>query len=130
MTILVDTNLLIDALNERGGRREYLVGLVAQGYDLASCAITVAEIYAGMRPNEAKRTAAWLEDMEYLETRESTAKLGGELKYNWAKKGYALSLTDTLIAAVAIENGFAIATDNVKDFPMPELRLLTPPRAH
>jgi predicted nucleic acid-binding protein len=68
--------------------------------------------------------------MEYLETRESTAKLGGELKYNWAKKGYALSLTDTLIAAVAIENGFAIATDNVKDFPMPELRLLTPPRAH
>jgi predicted nucleic acid-binding protein len=130
MIVLVDTNVLIDALNERGGRREFLVSLAAQEYELASCAITVAEIYAGMRPNEAKKTTAWLDALEYFETRESTAKLGGELKYTWAKKGHNLSLPDTLIAAVAIENNLAVATDNVKDFPMPELKILTPPRPH
>ncbi len=130
MTVLVDTNLLIDALNGRRGRREFLGELVAQGHELASCAITIAEVYAGMRPNEARKTEAWLADTEYYETQRSTAKLGGELKYNWARKGHTLFLVDTLIAAVAIENGLTLATDNVKDFPMPELKILTPPRPH
>ncbi|MEO5923431.1 MAG: type II toxin-antitoxin system VapC family toxin [Bryobacteraceae bacterium] len=130
MTVLIDTNILIDALNGRHGRREFLNDLAAQGHELASCAITVAEVYAGMRPNEARKTEAWLAETEYIETRQSTAKLGGELKYNWARKGHTLFLVDTLIAAVAIENDIYLATDNVKDFPMPELRLLTPTRLH
>lgn len=130
MTVLVDTNVLIDALNERAGRREFLVNLLTQGHELASCAIIVAEIYAGMRPHEARKTTAWLEGLEYVETAQSTARLGGELKFEWAKKGVTLSLTDTLIAAVALENNLAVATDNLKDFPMPELRLLPPPRLH
>jgi len=37
-------------------------------------------------------------------------------------------LPDLTIAAVAITNGLRLATDNPKDFPMPELRLQPFPR--
>ena len=130
MTILVDTCVLVDALNERSGRRELLLDWISQGHKLASCAVVVGEVYAVLRAKEHARTRAWLQLMNYFEIRQETAKLGGDIKADWAKKGHTLSLTDTLIAAVAIENGLTVATDNVKDFPMPELRLLTPPRPH
>jgi predicted nucleic acid-binding protein len=130
VTIIVDTCLLVDALNEKRGRKEFLLNLILQGHKLASCAITIAEVYAGMRPAEADDTERSIAGLEYFPTTENTARLGGELKERWARKGKTLALTDTLIAAVAIENGLTVATDNVKDFPMPELRLLTPPRPH
>jgi predicted nucleic acid-binding protein len=128
MTVLLDTCVLVDALNHRAGRREFLLDLTAQGHVLASCAITVAEIYAGMRPNEARKTAAWLASLRYFDTPESTAKLGGELRAAWKRKSRTLSATDTLIAAVAIDHGLTLATDNLKDFPMTELRFLPLPK--
>jgi predicted nucleic acid-binding protein len=128
MIVLLDTNVLIDILNNRWGRRAYFTELTDQGATLASCAVTVAEIYAGMRPKEAIITAELLDSLDYYETTASAAKLGGELLAAWAKKGLTLSLTDTLIAAVAMEYRLAIATDNVKDFPMPELQLVAVPR--
>jgi predicted nucleic acid-binding protein len=128
MIVLLDTNILIDILNNRWDRRAYFTQLTEDGVTFASCAVTVAEIYAGMRPKEAGITAELLESLDYYETTASAAKLGGELVATWAKKGRTLSLTDTLIAAVAMEHGLAIATDNVKDFPMPELQLVAVPR--
>jgi predicted nucleic acid-binding protein len=128
MIVLLDTCVLVDALNHRAGRQEFLLNLVAQGHTLASCAITVAEIYAGMRPREAQITADWLGSLRYLDTPEPTAKMGGDLRAAWKSKGHTLSATDTLIAAVAIAHGATLATDNLKDFPMPELRLLPLPR--
>jgi len=37
--------------------------------------------------------------------------------------GRTLTLADTVIAAVAMERGCAVMTDNRRDFPMPELQL-------
>jgi predicted nucleic acid-binding protein len=130
MTVLLDTSVLIDLLRNRMGRREFFNDLTNNGVELASCAVTIAELYAGMRPSEAKLTAELLSGFEYFETTSATARLGGSIKAAWARKGQTLSLTDTLIAAVAIENGLSVATDNVKDFPMPELQLLPLPSSH
>ena len=128
MTILLDTSVLVDALNDRMGRRETLLDLVVKGHQLASCAVTVAEVHAGLRPSEAQRTAAWLARLRYVDIPQQTAKLGGDLRAAWRRKVRMLSATDTLIAAVAIENDLILATDNLRDFPMPELRLLSLPK--
>ena len=128
MIVLLDTCVVVDALNGRTGRRELLLELVTQGNVLASCAITVAEVHAGMRPPEAQKTAAWFGRMRYFDITESTAGLGGDLRAAWRKKGRTLPATDTLIAAVAIANHLVLATDNLKDFPMPELRFLPLPK--
>lgn len=54
-----------------------------------------------------------------------TAKYAGELYRERPHKGKTLALPDLMIAAVPIFNGLQFATDNPKDFPMPELRLLS-----
>ncbi|MBC8165886.1 MAG: hypothetical protein H7Y20_08445 [Bryobacteraceae bacterium] len=51
-TYLLDTSVIIDALNGKRGRRDLLLGLVRQGHLLACCPINVTEVYAGMRSNE------------------------------------------------------------------------------
>ena len=51
------------------------------------------------------------------------ARLAGELKRGFGKKGTTLSVSDTLIAAVAIQYQLSLITDNVRDFPMKELTL-------
>jgi hypothetical protein len=53
----------------------------------------------------------------------SFARLAGGLKNTWARKGNTLTLADTIVAAIAIERGCALLTDNRKDFPMPGVRL-------
>lgn len=49
---LLDTNVIIDALNGKKDRNPFLLGLIDQGHLLACCPINVAEVYAGVRPKE------------------------------------------------------------------------------
>jgi predicted nucleic acid-binding protein len=130
MTILLDTGVVIGILNRRGGRSEFFRQLLHEGHTFASCAITVAEVYAGMRPHEKSATEELLAGLEYIETFRTTAERAGRLKGTWSRKGRALGLPDALIAAVALENGLTLATDNRKHFPMPELKLLPLPALH
>ena len=51
---LVDTSVIIDALNGKRGRRDLLLGLVKQGHLLACCPLNVTEVYAGI-PARKKR---------------------------------------------------------------------------
>jgi predicted nucleic acid-binding protein len=130
MTVLLDTSVLIDILNRRGGRSEFFRQLLQEGHKFACCAITIAEVYAGMRPHEKSATEEFLGGFEYFETSRTTAERAGRLKAVWARKGHTLGLPDALIAAVALENGLTLATDNRKHFLMPELKLLTLPALH
>ena len=122
-TFLVDTSVLVDHLNDKRGRTSQLVRLLTQGHGLASCPVTVAEVYAGMRPDEAHTTDLLLGSLEFYETTWEVARSAGRLKYDWALKGVALSIADTLIAATAIHYELPLITDNRKHFPMPELVL-------
>src|SRR5437773_12582816 len=102
-TYLLDTNIIIDAINEKRNRSVFLLDLTEQqGHLLACCPIDVAEVYAGMRPNEEIRTAALLRSLAYYPITFAIAELGGRLKWDYARQGITLSLADTMIAAVAI----------------------------
>jgi predicted nucleic acid-binding protein len=126
-SFLVDTSVLIDVLNGKRGRDRSLLELVRQGHMLASCAVTVAEVYAGMRPEEAGQTQALLSRLRYYEITSEVSQQAGRLKYHWARKGHTLSLADVLIAATALNYGLALITDNVQHFPMPELSIHNEP---
>ena len=124
MTILMDTCVLVDVLNDRNHRRALLRDWLQAGHRLVCCAVTLSEVYAGMRPGESRETERFLAGLDYIELTRDGARRAGIMKAHWAKKGRTLTLPDVLIAALAIENEFALATDNRKDFPMPELNLL------
>lgn len=122
-TFLLDTSVIIDAINNKKSRRQLLRELVTTGNALACCAINIAEIYAGMRLAEEQNTAAFLSTLEYYPVTFPEARLAGELRRDFGKKGKTLSVMDTVIAAVAIHNQLTLITDNTKDFPMTELAL-------
>jgi len=121
MRLLLDTSVLIDALRLRHGRRELLAELVQAGHTLATTALNVAEVYAGMRPDEAERTEALLSALDCYDLTGSSGRRAGALKQQWSKKGRTLALADMMVAAIALERGCTLMTDNRKDFPMEEL---------
>jgi len=125
--ILLDSSVIFDHLNRRHGRTEFLEQLMEQGHVFACCAVNLSEVYAGLRPDEEDKTAAFLESLEYLPITPEIARQAGLLRREWQKKGQTLSYTDVTIAAVALTNEVPLLTDNRKHFPMPELRLFPMP---
>lgn len=119
--------MLIDALRLRNGRREFLAQMVHSGKALATTAINLAEVYAGMRAEEESRTVEFLSSLDCYDITGAIARHGGALKQEWASRGRTLSLADTMIAAVALEHSLTLVTDNHKDFPMPEITFLPLP---
>ena len=126
---LLDTSVIIDALNGKRGRREFLLGLVRQGHLLACCPINVTEVYAGLRPKEEAATEEFLRSLEYYHLTWPVARMAGLLKRDLARKGTTVTVADAAIAAVAIVHELPLMTDNVKDFPMKDLNLYPLPVA-
>jgi len=127
MRLLLDTSVLIDTLRHRRGRRELLARLARDGHTLTTSALNVAEVFAGMRPNEERATETFLRALECYELTGAAARVAGAMKRNWGGKGRTLTLADTMIAAVALEHDCVLMTDNRKDFPMPELDVYSLP---
>jgi predicted nucleic acid-binding protein len=123
MRILLDTSVLIDALRLRRGRRKWLAELVEAGHTLQTSALNVAEVFAGMRSVEEGRTKDLLNAIDCHEISAVVAEVAGKLQNEWARKGRTLTLGDMMVAAVALEQGCPLATDNRKGFPMRELEL-------
>ena len=46
---LLDTSVIVDALNGKRGRNEFLAGLLGERNLLSCCSINVTEVYAGLR---------------------------------------------------------------------------------
>jgi predicted nucleic acid-binding protein len=121
MRLLLDTSVLIDVLRLRRGRRELLAELARGGHTFATTALNVAELYAGMRPEEEARTEEFLDVLDCYLLTGAAARLAGRLKYRYARKGRTLTLADSIVVAIAMERRCTLMTDNRKDFPMPEL---------
>jgi tRNA(fMet)-specific endonuclease VapC len=127
-TFLLDTSVIIDALNNKRGRPALLLELLNDGHLLACCPINVTEVYAGLRPKEEAATEAFLASLQYFPITVPAARSAGELKREHRRKGITLNLGDVIIAAVALSNQLILLTDKVKDFPMKELSLYPLPK--
>ena len=123
MRMLLDTSVLIDALRSRRARRAWLAEAVRAGHSLETSAWNVAEVYAGMRPEEEEQTRAFLGALLCHPVTAIAGERAGRLKSQWARKGRMLTLADTVVAAVAILQECVLVTDNRKDFPMSEVPL-------
>jgi tRNA(fMet)-specific endonuclease VapC len=120
---LLDTSVIIDALNQKRGRWRLLASLVESGDVLACSVVTIAEVYAGVRGREVLATQLFLDGLEHYGVGTEVARHAGLLKNSWARRGRTLSIADVLIAATALEHSLVLITDNRKDFPMRELAL-------
>lgn len=116
MIFLLDTTVLIDVLRARKDRRALLAELIESGHTMATAAINLGEVYAGMRPGEEARTEILLSSLECFPLTAAIARSAGKLKSDRARKGQTLSLADMIVAATALAHGSVLMTDNRKDF--------------
>jgi len=119
---LLDTSVIIDVLNDKHGRAAIIRKFLHQDNSFCCCSINIAEIYAGMRPKERSHTEAFLDSLYCYDITKKIAARAGTLKYEWSQRGITLSTSDTIIAAVALAHNLVLMTDNLKHYPMPELR--------
>lgn len=123
MKLLLDTTVLVDVLRGRRQRREFMADLAQAGHVLSTTLLNVAEVYAGMHAGEEPEAEALFVGLHLYEMSGPSARLAGQLKNTWSGKGRTLSLADSIVAAIAIENECHLLTDNQKHFPMEEIRL-------
>ena len=122
-TCLLDSDIVIDALNGKRGRKEALEQLIRQGDEMSSCSITITEVYAGLRRGEEAKSERLLRSLTFYPITWELAKQAGELQNSWRAHGRTLALPDVTIAAVALRHHLVLITANTKDFPMPELQI-------
>ena len=117
---LVDTDILIHFLRGRREAKDFLSSLLDRSRILCS-SITVAEIFAGIRPGEEKKTRALIDNLDVLDvTREIAEKAG---QYRRTIRSQALELDDCLIAATAFVHRSVLVTGNRKHYPMRDIEV-------
>lgn len=124
--LLLDSTVLIDVL--RGNEKVYIwiEEARSRSHELFTTPINVDEIFRGLRVEDEDEVNGIEELFRWLPVAplgKSEGEIAGTWRRQFAGKGITLDQGDCLIAACALSNDAAIATDNIKDFPMSELKL-------
>lgn len=131
MTVVVDTDVLVDLLHKREPSSSFLAELRAQGETLATTSVNAGELWRGARTPAAREAVGKLltalHDVPYGPR---AARRFGEIMDALDRAGNPIGNTDGMIAACALESGGRIVTRNAKEFQrVPGLAVLTPRRA-
>jgi predicted nucleic acid-binding protein len=118
--LLLDSTVLIDALRGRAAASR-LAGLRRIGTEPWVCAISVEEIWRGLRPNEEPVARRLFNGLRLAPLGLSEGIKAGTWRRKLAQKGITVHQADCLIAAAAVGIEANLATANVADFPMAEL---------
>jgi predicted nucleic acid-binding protein len=121
---LADTSLIVDLINDRNDRGNFVRQLLKPGDTVGYCAINLIEVYSGMRTGEEEITEALFTRLLYYEATPEIARAAGRLRFDWRRNGQSLSLADATLAAVCLHNNLTLLTDNRKHFPMLQLPAL------
>lgn len=113
--LLVDTDIVVEYLR---GRAEAADWLEDQDADLSLSAITVAELFSGVKGRrESQILDSFLLALEVLPATAEIARLAGQYRREYGPT-HGTGLADALIAATATVNGSPLATFNRRHFPM------------
>jgi predicted nucleic acid-binding protein len=132
--IVLDSSVIIEA-ERKGQTVEQLLEHIEEGageVEIAICSVTVAELVHGIhRANTREireRRRAFVDELKrhvpVHPVTESTAEIIGRISGEQAAKGIKIPFDDLAIGAAALEQGYAVATLNLRHFRMiPDLIL-------
>lgn len=118
--LLLDSTVLIDALRGRPAAAR-VEGLRRTGTEPWVCAISVEEIWRGLRRPEEQRVRRLFNGLRLAPLGVAEGMRAGTWRREFAQRGVTLHQADCLIAAAAAGVGAGLATANVDDFPMAEI---------
>lgn len=120
--LLLDSTVIIDALRGRPAAAR-LAGLRQRGIDPWVCAISIEEIWRGLRSGEEPPVRRFFGAVRIAPIGASEGERAGTWRRQFAERGVTLHQADCLIAAAAQGIEAPLATANTKDFPMSELQV-------
>jgi len=109
MTLLLDTNILIDVLRGEPPALQWLEEQTAPAISV----ITWIEVLVGCRGGEAAHEEPWLESFERLPLDQAIARRTVQLRQR-----HGLKVPDAIILATATCHDLTLATRNSRDFPL------------
>ncbi len=113
--LLLDSNVLVDYLRGRAEALDYFAGLKDTP---AISAVTVAELYAGVREGKERELLDGLvPEIDVFAVTVEIAMLGGLFRRQYLKS-HRLDVADAIIAATADREKVKLVTLNRKHFPM------------
>ena len=120
---LLDSDVIIWNLRGRIETTEMMEGLLADGGGLlASSALSVLEVWAGVRSGEADIISDLFSGFDVIPVNGVVARRAAGL-LTAANRKNPRTWIDTLIAATAIEYGLSLVTYNRRHFDYPGLKL-------
>lgn len=125
MRYLLDADTLIDYIQDRGNTRPRITALIEQDDEIALCAVTVTELYSGLSDKKRAIWENWLRALSYWHISYDVARRAGTYRKAASESGRTLSVSDSLLAALARENDATLLTSNIKDYPMQDVKVLS-----
>lgn len=120
---IVDTDIVIDFLRERGYARKLLQRWVEEGL-LAISTLTHLEIYQGMKAGEERATNAFLDGLVSVAVDVPIARRAGTILGELGSKGITAGIADAIIGATALQLNAPLLTNNVEHYPFTDLKVL------
>jgi len=116
MKLLLDSAFVIDHMRGVPEAVDRYRALFNAGDEPVVNEIVVCEVRAGTLDEELPSFHAFFEPVEFIQPGPDAAQVAGVWREHARRKGYHLSLADSLIASAAAAVGAAVLTRNVKDF--------------
>lgn len=120
---LIDSDILIDFFNSRKDAVELIDQISLLGKLYASI-LSLTELRSGWTREQADRyLLRFYKLVDVVDLGLKVAELAGKYQYKYKLLGKTIGTIDALIGATACVYDYQLVTRNVKDYPMPELKL-------
>lgn len=115
MSVIADTDVLIDFLRGRGAAEEVAIELRTGA--LQTTAITAFELWAGAKgPKQAKVVEPLLDVLTIVGLDGSSARRAAHVRMVLERKGSGIGMADSLIAGICLDVGAVLLTRNQRHF--------------
>jgi len=116
--IVLDTDVLIDVVDQREPSFGFVAKLQAGGEVIGTTSINTAEVLRGVAPNTraSERVARVLAALQEVPFGPRASRRFGAIMHAADRSGAALAVVDGLIAAATLESGGRLVTRNARDF--------------
>lgn len=127
MTYFIDTDVMVDFFKHKEHAKA-LITTLSQQNTLSLSALTVTELRSGWTNAQADFLLPRLYALcSIVPVSREIAEQAGIWRQKYKVKGQQLGTPDTVIAATAYMANSPLVTNNLKDYPMPELSLYKNP---
>lgn len=117
--VVIDTNILIDLLRNKSNAVKFFERI--ENNAIATTDINAFELYFGAYKSRKQEknlasTKGLLNSLTLFTTSEDAMEVAGKVMARLEGEGRNIEIRDLLIGAIAMTNGFGVATNNVEHF--------------